>query len=128
MKIARYQTPNAVRIGRLEGERVRDLGPDLFAHMQVFGQIYDLAQVRLLAPLAPRKIVGVGGNYREHALEMGHEPPASRRFIRATWSKWSSKASAACATRSSHEQVRRRSRSPAGRDVVRRGEPMCSPL
>jgi len=76
LKIARYQTPNAVRIGRLEGDKVRDMGTDLFAHMQVFGQIHDLDQVRLLAPLVPRKIVGVGHNYREHALEMGREPSA----------------------------------------------------
>ena len=76
MKIARYQLGHSVRIGRLEGDGVRDMGTDLFAHLQVFGQTHTLDQVKLLAPLVPRKIVGIGNNYFEHAREMGHEPPA----------------------------------------------------
>jgi 2-keto-4-pentenoate hydratase/2-oxohepta-3-ene-1,7-dioic acid hydratase in catechol pathway len=36
----------------------------------------DLANVRLLPPCAPTKIVCVGRNYAEHAKELGNEPPA----------------------------------------------------
>jgi 2-keto-4-pentenoate hydratase/2-oxohepta-3-ene-1,7-dioic acid hydratase in catechol pathway len=36
----------------------------------------DLANVRLLPPCAPTKIVCVGRNYAEHARELGNEPPA----------------------------------------------------
>jgi len=36
----------------------------------------DLAQVRLLPPCAPTKIVCVGRNYREHARELGNQPPS----------------------------------------------------
>ncbi len=35
-----------------------------------------LEEARLLAPVAPSKIVCVGRNYREHAKELGNEPPA----------------------------------------------------
>lgn len=35
-----------------------------------------LADVRLLAPILPSKVVCVGKNYAEHAREMGGEPPA----------------------------------------------------
>jgi 2-keto-4-pentenoate hydratase/2-oxohepta-3-ene-1,7-dioic acid hydratase in catechol pathway len=35
-----------------------------------------LAEARLLAPVRPSKIVGVGRNYREHATELGNEVPA----------------------------------------------------
>lgn len=35
-----------------------------------------LEQARLLAPVTPSKIVCVGRNYREHAKELGNEPPA----------------------------------------------------
>jgi 2-keto-4-pentenoate hydratase/2-oxohepta-3-ene-1,7-dioic acid hydratase in catechol pathway len=35
-----------------------------------------LAAPRLLAPVAPGKIVGIGRNYREHAAELGNEMPA----------------------------------------------------
>jgi 2-keto-4-pentenoate hydratase/2-oxohepta-3-ene-1,7-dioic acid hydratase in catechol pathway len=36
----------------------------------------DLAQVRLLPPCAPTKIVCVGRNYAEHAKELGNEVPS----------------------------------------------------
>jgi len=35
-----------------------------------------LAEAKLLAPVAPSKIVCVGRNYREHAKELGNEVPA----------------------------------------------------
>ncbi len=35
----------------------------------------ELGHARLLAPVAPSKIVCVGRNYREHAKELGNEPP-----------------------------------------------------
>ena len=34
-----------------------------------------LLSARLLAPVFPRKIVCIGRNYREHAAELGNEPP-----------------------------------------------------
>jgi 2-keto-4-pentenoate hydratase/2-oxohepta-3-ene-1,7-dioic acid hydratase in catechol pathway len=40
------------------------------------GTTYPLADVRLLAPIVPSKIVAVGKNYADHAREMGGEPPA----------------------------------------------------
>jgi len=40
------------------------------------GQRYPLAEVRLLAPVLPSKVVGVGKNYAAHAREMGDEPPS----------------------------------------------------
>ncbi|MHA1569652.1 MAG: fumarylacetoacetate hydrolase family protein [Alphaproteobacteria bacterium] len=75
MKIVRYETTSAIRIGRLEGDKVRDMGADLFSHVQVFGHMHSLDRVRLLAPVIPKKIIGVGLNYRDHALEMGREAP-----------------------------------------------------
>jgi 2-keto-4-pentenoate hydratase/2-oxohepta-3-ene-1,7-dioic acid hydratase in catechol pathway len=40
------------------------------------GQRYPLAEVRLLAPVLPSKVMGIGNNYAEHVREMGSEPPA----------------------------------------------------
>jgi 2-keto-4-pentenoate hydratase/2-oxohepta-3-ene-1,7-dioic acid hydratase in catechol pathway len=40
------------------------------------GAAYRLADVRLLPPCWPSKIVGVGRNYREHASELGNPVPA----------------------------------------------------
>jgi 2-keto-4-pentenoate hydratase/2-oxohepta-3-ene-1,7-dioic acid hydratase in catechol pathway len=40
------------------------------------GAQYPLAEVRLLAPVLPSKVVAIGKNYLEHARETGSEPPA----------------------------------------------------
>jgi 2-keto-4-pentenoate hydratase/2-oxohepta-3-ene-1,7-dioic acid hydratase in catechol pathway len=39
------------------------------------GARYPVADVRLLAPVLPSKIVAIGKNYAAHAREMGGEPP-----------------------------------------------------
>jgi len=40
------------------------------------GEARALAEIRLLPPCWPSKIVCVGRNYREHAAELGNEVPA----------------------------------------------------
>jgi 2-keto-4-pentenoate hydratase/2-oxohepta-3-ene-1,7-dioic acid hydratase in catechol pathway len=40
------------------------------------GASYPVADVRLLAPVLPTKVVAIGKNYADHAKEMGGEPPA----------------------------------------------------
>ncbi len=44
--------------------------------VQFTGATFPLDDVRLLAPVLPSKVVAVGGNYADHAREMGGEPPA----------------------------------------------------
>ncbi|GAA0534186.1 hypothetical protein GCM10011581_07760 [Saccharopolyspora subtropica] len=39
------------------------------------GRRWPMADVRLLAPILPTKVICVGKNYAEHAREMGGEPP-----------------------------------------------------
>jgi len=46
------------------------------AGVRYTGRRFPLADVRLLAPVLPSKVVAVGRNYADHALEMGGEPPA----------------------------------------------------
>jgi 2-keto-4-pentenoate hydratase/2-oxohepta-3-ene-1,7-dioic acid hydratase in catechol pathway len=43
--------------------------------VRLTGSRYPLADVRLLAPVLPSKVVAVGKNYADHAREMGGEPP-----------------------------------------------------
>jgi 2-keto-4-pentenoate hydratase/2-oxohepta-3-ene-1,7-dioic acid hydratase in catechol pathway len=56
-----------VRYGIAEGDAVIE---------RQTGARYRLAEVRLLPPCWPSKIVGVGRNYREHASELGNPVPA----------------------------------------------------
>jgi 2-keto-4-pentenoate hydratase/2-oxohepta-3-ene-1,7-dioic acid hydratase in catechol pathway len=44
--------------------------------VRLTGSRYPLADVRLLAPVLPSKVVAIGRNYLDHVREMGNEPPA----------------------------------------------------
>jgi 2-keto-4-pentenoate hydratase/2-oxohepta-3-ene-1,7-dioic acid hydratase in catechol pathway len=44
--------------------------------VRLTGATYPLADVRLLAPVLPSKVVAIGRNYLEHARETGSEPPS----------------------------------------------------
>ena len=54
-------------VAPIEGHPFVDIRPE--------GSVMKLADVRLLAPVIPSKIVCVGKNYREHAAEMNSEAP-----------------------------------------------------
>ncbi len=86
MRIARFAKGDGVAYGVIEGEAA---GPavtvaELYGHpfgtdpgnVRFTGQRYPLAEVRLLAPVLPSKVVAIGKNYAAHAREMGGEPPA----------------------------------------------------
>jgi 2-keto-4-pentenoate hydratase/2-oxohepta-3-ene-1,7-dioic acid hydratase in catechol pathway len=44
--------------------------------IKLTGLRFPLADVRLLAPILPSKVICIGKNYADHAREMGGEPPA----------------------------------------------------
>ena len=84
MRIARFTTGDGAAFGVVEGDgadpaahgaglTVRRIEGHPFAPFQVVGDPQPLADVRLLAPVLPSKVVAVGRNYAEHAQEMGHE-------------------------------------------------------
>jgi 2-keto-4-pentenoate hydratase/2-oxohepta-3-ene-1,7-dioic acid hydratase in catechol pathway len=100
MRIARFAVNDEVRYGIVTGDgdpvvtngtgngaadRTADLtiaeiaghpfGPST-DEAKLTGARYPLADVRLLAPVLPSKIVAIGKNYLEHARETGSEPPA----------------------------------------------------
>jgi 2-keto-4-pentenoate hydratase/2-oxohepta-3-ene-1,7-dioic acid hydratase in catechol pathway len=59
----------------LEGDFVRPLRGTFFENPVPTGEDIPLAQVRLLAPVIPSKVVAIGKNYLEHAEEMGGPVP-----------------------------------------------------
>jgi 2-keto-4-pentenoate hydratase/2-oxohepta-3-ene-1,7-dioic acid hydratase in catechol pathway len=100
MRIARFTVADEVRYGVVEGDgdpavangtrngaadSTADLtiaemaghpfGPSA-GDVKLTGAQYRLADVRLLAPVLPSKVVAIGKNYLEHARETGSEPPA----------------------------------------------------
>ena len=85
MRIARFAKGDGVAYGVVEGESGQ---PQTIAELhghpfgidpsgtRFTGDRYPLAEVRLLAPVLPSKVVAVGKNYAEHVKEMGDtEPP-----------------------------------------------------
>ncbi|MGX7824829.1 fumarylacetoacetate hydrolase family protein [Actinokineospora sp. 24-640] len=82
MRIARIAHPAGVAFVAVEGAgddlvaaEIADQHP--FGPHTFTGRRWPLADVRLLAPMLPPKIVCVGKNYADHAAEMGSEAPAN---------------------------------------------------
>ena len=84
MRIARFAKGDGVAYGVVEGEAAQTIA-ELYGHpfgidpsgVRLTGQRYPMAEVRLLAPVLPSKVVAVGKNYAEHVREMGSEVPAA---------------------------------------------------
>ena len=58
------------------GLRALEVAGNQVAEPEFTGRSWPLADVRLLAPILPSKVVCVGKNYADHAREMGGEAPA----------------------------------------------------
>jgi 2-keto-4-pentenoate hydratase/2-oxohepta-3-ene-1,7-dioic acid hydratase in catechol pathway len=80
MKICRFEIDGRVQYGITDGTSVQSLGTDSFAAASAATSAQSarlpLSEVRLLAPVRPSKIVGVGRNYADHAKELGNEVPS----------------------------------------------------
>ena len=75
MRIARYVHDGEVAFGVVEGEEVAELASHPFGPITFTGTRRALADVKLLAPVLPSKVVAIGKNYAAHASEMGGDVP-----------------------------------------------------
>jgi 2-keto-4-pentenoate hydratase/2-oxohepta-3-ene-1,7-dioic acid hydratase in catechol pathway len=87
MKLCRFQpqvvpanavgatTHPEVLQGIISGETVREVSGDIFGRWKVTDRSWALADVKLLPPVNPSKIVCLGRNYKEHAAEFGNPLP-----------------------------------------------------
>lgn len=71
----RYIDGSHTSYGRLEGDVIRELKGGLFEDPALTGASVKQAEVRLLAPCEPSKIIAVGRNYRSHLGD--HAPLAA---------------------------------------------------
>ena len=81
MKIARFLYRGIVTTGILEGDQLYRLEGDIFREWQRGAPVARLAEVQLLPPVRPSKIVCVGRNYAEHAAEHNAEVPKEPLFF-----------------------------------------------
>jgi len=82
MRFVRYQQgKEAPRYGWVHEDRVGPLEGDLFGDYRRLEADIPLQKVRLLAPVVPGKILGVGRNYIEHAREQKVDVPEIPAFF-----------------------------------------------
>jgi 2-keto-4-pentenoate hydratase/2-oxohepta-3-ene-1,7-dioic acid hydratase in catechol pathway len=76
MRIVRYQMEMAEpKFGWLLDERIGEIQGEIFGQYRRRDAKTLLADVKLVSPCQPSKIVCVGRNYVEHAKELGNEVP-----------------------------------------------------
>lgn len=75
MKIYRVRQGRRTFHGVLEEDKLRPVRGGIFGRLVVEDRAVPIADVRVLAPVIPTKIVCIGTNYKDHALEMGKPLP-----------------------------------------------------
>jgi 2-keto-4-pentenoate hydratase/2-oxohepta-3-ene-1,7-dioic acid hydratase in catechol pathway len=63
MKIIRFQWKESTRYGVLDGESILSLKGDILGDFTAGKKLCNLSDVRILAPVEPGIVVGLGGNY-----------------------------------------------------------------
>lgn len=71
MKLARYELNEKIEYGIVDGDNLRQLDACPFTDCNETGDTVALADVKILAPTKPSKVLAVGLNYRSH---LGNEP------------------------------------------------------
>jgi len=76
MKIVRYQTNADVpKYGWILEDKIGEIQGDIFGEYRRREAKTPIAEVKLIAPCTPSKILCIGRNYVEHAKELGNEIP-----------------------------------------------------
>ena len=71
VRIVRFASPQGMSFGVLDGDgQVAQIEGHPFGQISFTGARYAQADVRLLSPILPSKVVGVGKNYAAHVAEM----------------------------------------------------------
>jgi 2-keto-4-pentenoate hydratase/2-oxohepta-3-ene-1,7-dioic acid hydratase in catechol pathway len=85
MKYARYEAHGEVAYGAVEGDSVLQLTAPPYEAHETTDHTHSLSDVKLLAPVVPKKIVAIGLNYRSHLGDK--EPPkVPEPFLKASTS------------------------------------------
>src|SRR5512136_2115939 len=75
MKIYKFRYRKKILYGMLKEEFLFPLTGSIFKKYRIEASPIPMGEVKLLPPVAPSKIIGIGANYRDHAQEMGRPLP-----------------------------------------------------
>lgn len=77
----RFQDGNTIRFGTLEGERVRMWDGDMFAGATHTDRMFPLADVTLLMPVQPGKVIALWNNFRALGDKLNLPVPAEPLYL-----------------------------------------------
>lgn len=84
VRIARFTVADQIAYGVVQGDAddfaslsVNAINGHPFAPFEQTSARFAMKDVRLLPPVLPNKLIGIGKNYAAHAREMGEEPPTT---------------------------------------------------
>src|SRR4051812_3723792 len=89
VRIVRFASPQGMSFGVLDGDgQVAQIEGHPFGQISFTGARFAQADVRLVSPILPSKVVCVGKNYAEHVKEMntGDAPSAPLLFLKPSTS------------------------------------------
>ena len=75
MKIIRFEHNGQIYLGSLHDETIYLLTGDIFTGATETKEKVSLGEVKVLPPVSPPKIIGIGLNYRKHIEESPFDPP-----------------------------------------------------
>lgn len=75
MKIYRFRYRKRILQGVLKEEYLFPVVGSVFGDFRLGGSPVPIADVRILPPVLPTKIIGIGRNYRDHAKELNNPLP-----------------------------------------------------
>jgi 2-keto-4-pentenoate hydratase/2-oxohepta-3-ene-1,7-dioic acid hydratase in catechol pathway len=75
VRIVRFEADGRTQFGELEGEVIHELDGEPYAAVRRTGRSVPRHAVRLRCPVVPSKVIGIGLNYRDHAVEHHAELP-----------------------------------------------------
>jgi len=81
MKIVRYKHREQVAYGVLEGDEIRSIDGNIFGTYALSSKTAKLSEAKLLAPVVPKQVIGIGLNYSKHAEEANVKTPETIQFF-----------------------------------------------
>lgn len=75
MKFTRFAVNSTISTGVLTDNGIREIKGNLFSDWEYTGKAFSLTEVKLLAPLEPNQIIGIGANYVSYIADIPSELP-----------------------------------------------------
>lgn len=75
MKFIRFTVDSTTSSGVLEKEIIREIKGDMFTEWHYTGKVFSKKEVKILAPLTPKHIIGIGANYVANKEDIPSELP-----------------------------------------------------